>query len=1207
LADIGWAGHLFVVRLAGAKDPNALHKQGPASFRERFQAALDAAEAVDLPPPTTPPRRVLLPYQPFPVGALPGVVGPFVLQGAAALGCDVAFLALPALTVIASAIGNCRCVRLKRDWFEPCVIWSGIVGDSGTLKSPAGRLVTEPLFRLQRQRIAEYQARLKDYEAALADFQKSRRKEEAGAGAPPEKPVCTRYLCSDVTVERLAGILAENPRGVLVFRDELGGLLQGFNQYKPRGGSDLAAWLQMHRAEPLVVDRKTGERPLVFVPRAAVSITGGIQPLALARALTPDYLDAGLAARLLLAMPPKKAKVWNEAEVDPLVKEEFEKLLGKLIDLEPDLGQDGEPVPFAVKLSPEAKAAWVEFYNGWAKEQAAAEGDLAACFSKLEAYAGRFALIHHVVTNVGRNADCDPIEAVSVEAGVVLARWFANEARRVYGMLAESAEERRIRRLVEFIQGRGGAITIRQLHRANQAKYRSAEEAAEALQELVDMGLADWEDKPPTKRGGRATRLLRLRPPVTDDETDTTPDGDEDEGGGSAEVTEPGPDDGTGGGTATAGDPNTAGDVCRVRATGASATTGCVDPQEDPTAEHLAGDGDGSGVESVLSSVTGATEAASSPTDGPAGAANGFCHVDGVVSPRAPAPTPPPTYRMVHHDSELATVLQALGESALVGVDCETTGLDPRRDRIRLLQLATDRGVFILDLFQVDARPLFELLAGRTLVLHNAAFDLAFLAQLGFEPGAVKDTLLLSRLLHGTRQPRGFHALAACAERELGRPMDKAEQRSDWSGELTAEQLEYAAADVAVLPALLKALEKQGAAAGLEQTAALEHGCIPAMVWLARSGVAFDRPAWEALARGAEAEAADLRNRLDALAPPCPGEPAGTGRWNWNSPRQVLRAFAAAGHKLDRTDDATLAACPHPLAELLRRYRAASKRAWTYGLEWLKHVAEDGRVYAAWQQLGADSGRMACSKPNLQNLPTLEAYRRCFLAPPGRVLVKADYSQIELRIAAKVSGDAALLEAYRAGADLHTRTAQRVLGVEEVSKHQRKLAKALGFGLLYGMGVRGFRLYAKSQYGLDMTEAEAGRYRRAFFDAYPGLARWHAQVKRQHALETRTLTGRRRRLTPKDSDTLRLNTPVQGSGADGLKQALALLWQRRHQCPGAFLVLVVHDEIVVEADAGQAEAAAAWLRQAMLDGMQPLLDPVPVAVDVTIAPTWGGN
>src|SRR5262249_25780496 len=126
------------------------------------------------------------------------------------------------------------------------------------------------------------------------------------------------------------------------------------------------------------------------------------------------------------------------------------------------------------------------------------------------------------------------------------------------------------------------------------------------------------------------------------------------------------------------------------------------------------------------------------------------CHSAGAVSGNSVRrETGGSKFDLIRQADQLATVLQALGESALVGVDCETTGLDPRRDRIRLLQLATDCGLFILDLFQVDARPLFELLARRTLVLHNAAFDLAFLAQLGFEPGAVKDTMLLSRLLHG--------------------------------------------------------------------------------------------------------------------------------------------------------------------------------------------------------------------------------------------------------------------------------------------------------------------------------------------------------------------------------------------------------------------------------------------------------------------------
>jgi DNA polymerase-1 len=221
--------------------------------------------------------------------------------------------------------------------------------------------------------------------------------------------------------------------------------------------------------------------------------------------------------------------------------------------------------------------------------------------------------------------------------------------------------------------------------------------------------------------------------------------------------------------------------------------------------------------------------------------------------------------------------------------------------------------------------------------------------------------------------------------------------------------------------------------------------------------------------------------------------------------------------------------------------------------------------------------------------------------------VRADYSQIELRIAAEIAGEQAMLEAYDRGDDLHALTARRVLCVEQVSPEQRQLAKAVNFGLLYGMGVRGFQAYAKSNYSLDLTEVQARSYREAFFRAYPGLAAWHRRVRAQQTLETRTLAGRRRLLTADQSDTIRLNTPVQGTGADGLKTALALLWERRAQAPGAFPVLVVHDEIVVECDQDQAESVASWLRQAMLDGMQSLLKRVPVEVEVKVGRTWAGD
>jgi DNA polymerase-1 len=566
----------------------------------------------------------------------------------------------------------------------------------------------------------------------------------------------------------------------------------------------------------------------------------------------------------------------------------------------------------------------------------------------------------------------------------------------------------------------------------------------------------------------------------------------------------------------------------------------------------------------------------------------------------------PFAYDLVTEQAGLVMVAAALDNSKTVGLDLETTGLDSRRDRVRLLSLSTDtidggRFTYVLDVFQVDPSRLWEVLAGKELAIHNAAFDLAFLAAMGFTASAVHDTMLLSQLLYAGQNIR--HRLGDCAERELNVIIDKSAQLSDWSGSLTSQQFEYAAKDASIVVPLYETLSQKVRAANLHQTAALEARCLPAIVWMDRHGVGFDQDSWEDLATAAKQDADALLRELDAAAPSKPGTLDGFESWNWDSPQQVKDALTAAGCSVQDTADETLAAVQHPFAALIRRYRDAQKRCTTYGTDWLKHVASNGRIYPSWRQLGAASGRMSCSDPNMQQLPRGD-YRKCITAPVGRVLVKADYSQIELRIAAKVSGDKALLEAYQRGEDLHVRTARSVLGIADVSKEHRQLAKALNFGLLYGMGARGFRAYAKGQYGLELTETEARSYRDAFFKSYPGLAAWHRRVRSRQATETRTLVGRRRLLDSKTADTQRLNTPVQGTGADGLKLALALLWERRAQVPGAFPVLAVHDEIVVEADA---DSAAAWVRAAMIDAVAPMLAPVPVEVEVQVCRTWGGD
>jgi DNA polymerase I-like protein with 3'-5' exonuclease and polymerase domains len=1223
LAAVGWGGALKVVRFgpsAGAKDPNELHKQGADQFRGRFQRLLDGAEPVQVeakPPPKSPRLRQPDPYRPFPTEWLPEPVRTYVRQEAEALGCDPAFVALHVLAVLASLIGNTRTIRIKKGWTEPAVIWAAVVADSGTIKSPAFDKALAHLHKLQRRLLKEYKQQLEEYEEAKPTYDaevRQRRKKNQSTDdlEKPRPPVCKRFFANDITIERLAEMLEDNPRGLLVARDELSAWIGSFLRYKGRGAnSDLPHWLEMHRAKPFCMDRKTGDRRTIYVRHAGVSVAGTIQPGVFAEALTAEYQEAGLGPRLILAMPPKKPKRWTEAEVAPEVQKAYEDTLDKLAALEFDTDDEGDPAPFALRMTPAAKAMYVAFYNEWAVVQAAADGVLASAFSKLEAYCTRFALIHHVVTRVGTGPAPDPLEPPpdasdpvdvdSIRAGIELARWFAYEARRVYATLNETKEERDARRLIEFIRARGGSITPRQLCRSNPSRYRGPEQAEEALDALVQAGLADWQDRPPGARGGRPTKALVLRPAPPKPDKPAEDDADEDGPGDGGAPTKP-PDK-----TPPAGGES--------RENEGSVGFRRREPEE-PGPAHPGQDRSAGGegfcqAPPEVSLAPGDKEPPAAPTESePDG---GGCSRDGRVGTAPPKPdeTPAPAYTLITEPSELPALLQALDESQLVGVDTETTGLNPRTDRVRLLSVATDRGVYLVDCFAVpagDLAPVFDLLAERPVVMHNGLFDLSMLRALGFVPGPVRDTMLMSLLLDGPRKAKGFHGLEECARRELGLTLDKTLQKSDWSGVLSAEQLAYAARDPVATLRLYAAFEHKVRDAGLERVADIESRCLPAMAWLATAGAPLDRTAWETLATESEEEAHRLWGELDASAPPPPARRQGMfGGWNWRSDAQVKQAFAELGVKLEKTDDDVLAEVSQPLAGLLRRFRAADKRAGTYGKKFLQCLGGDGRLYCEWRQLGCVTGRMASRSPNLQNLPADPRYRRCFAAPPGRVLIKADYSQIELRITAKVTGDRQMMAAYRDGLDLHTLTARQILGRQEVTKEDRKLAKPINFGLIYGLGARSLQRKASSEYGVAMTLGQAKGYAAAFFDHYAGVRAWHDGLKRRRTRETRTLAGRRCLVEADFWYGGRANYIVQGTGGDGIKQALVLLWERREQCPGAFPVLVVHDEIVVECGEGQAETAVAWLRQAMLDAMAPLIAPVPVEVEVAVGRTWGGD
>jgi DNA polymerase I len=570
---------------------------------------------------------------------------------------------------------------------------------------------------------------------------------------------------------------------------------------------------------------------------------------------------------------------------------------------------------------------------------------------------------------------------------------------------------------------------------------------------------------------------------------------------------------------------------------------------------------------------------------------------------------------LVTAQDQMADVAADLKDVGFVALDLETTGLDPRKDSIRLLSLAIKSATYIVDCQSVDPAVLLPILAEATLVAHNALFDLGFFAALGVEPGKVADTMILSQLLHAgskvepLKRGQTSHSLDSVVKRELELEFDKTHQSGDWGGTLTPEMTDYAARDVEILLPLYEVLTAKIEEASLTHVAEIEHRALPAVVWMSSAGVPIDADGWREHARKTEADAALLEDELKALAPE---HPEGK-EWNFGSHQQVKKAAKLLGVDLPNTRDETLAlyAKEHEFISALRNYRKAAKLASTYGEGWLEsgHY-QDGRVYASWRQLRAATGRMACDHPNLQNIPRSGPLRSYIRAPEGRVFVIADYSQIELRIAAKISEDPKMLNAYAEGRDLHTLTAQSLTGREDVSKDERKLAKAVNFGLLYGMGAKGLQSYALRSYGVEMSLEEATLYRRRFFESYLGLKKWHDSqrlVWHRGDTETWTLTGRRRTDVQRLTD--RLNSPVQGTGADGLKLALALLWERR-DCPGAVPVLVCHDEVVVECDAEQAADVKAWLEKTMIEGMDAVLNSkeelnVPVDVEARIARSWG--
>jgi DNA polymerase-1 len=585
-------------------------------------------------------------------------------------------------------------------------------------------------------------------------------------------------------------------------------------------------------------------------------------------------------------------------------------------------------------------------------------------------------------------------------------------------------------------------------------------------------------------------------------------------------------------------------------------------------------------------------------------------------------------FQLIKDAETLRAACEKLSQSEILGFDTETTELDPYEGIVRLVQLSNGAETSVIDLKPFaekgdlrtlpELAPLRELLVNQqiTKVAHNAKFDAKWVKHhLGTDVGGLFDTLLASQLIAAGDQDRR-HSLAEVVSFFLGQELDKSEQVSDWNAaELSNSQIEYAAKDAAIMVALREKVLEKLKADELDRTAQLEFDCVMPVAAMELNGFYLDRGRWLEQLEKVKVAQAKLADELQDMLSAGVAQASLFGRAeiNLDSQAQVTDALKNLGVPVPESTrgwQLQPLANDYPVIAKLLEYRSVAKGLTSFGENILEFIKpQTNRIHADFRQIGAPTGRFSCSNPNIQQIPHGVEYRRAFVAPEGKKLVIADYSQIELRILADFSGDENFINAFISGADFHATTAAQVFNIkpEDVSPDQRSFAKRLNFGVVYGIGASRFAMMT----GLTQTEAE--NLMRRYFGTYRGLDAWlrEAGTKAVKERVARTISGRMYRFRFDENDRAQfagarrngMNFPIQGSSADILKRSLRLLHDELAGT-SAKLVNIVHDEIIVECDANEAQITAQKLEKAMVSAGQEFVKRVPIKVDVETADEW---
>jgi DNA polymerase-1 len=594
-------------------------------------------------------------------------------------------------------------------------------------------------------------------------------------------------------------------------------------------------------------------------------------------------------------------------------------------------------------------------------------------------------------------------------------------------------------------------------------------------------------------------------------------------------------------------------------------------------------------------------------------------------------------YETILGNAQLEAWLDRFSGAALVSVDTETTSLDPQMAKLVGLSFSLEPGnAAYLPLAHAYAGVPQQLPLAATLarlkpwledpaaakLAQNAKYDMHVLANHGVRlRGLQHDTLLESYVLESQKP----HDMDSLALRHLGtKTISYEEVAGKGAGQIGFDQVsveratEYSAEDADITLQLHQVLYPQLAAD--ERLSFVYHQIempvLEVLFEMERTGVLLD-------VKLLEAHGQELGRRMleiEQQAKDAAGQP-----FNLNSPKQItdilfeqqkLPVLKKTPSGQPSTDEDVLQqlALDYPLAKLILDYRTLSKLKSTYTDKLPRMVhPRTGRVHTNFAQAVAVTGRLSSNEPNLQNIPIRTAegrrIREAFIAPAGCSIVSADYSQIELRIMAHLSRDENLLAAFQSGEDIHRRTASEIFGLppEQVSSEQRRYAKTINFGLIYGMSAFGLA----QQLGIERTAAQ--QYMDRYFLRYPGV-KAYMDSTRQAAREqgyVETVFGRRLYTSDIRASNMQrrnaaeraaINAPMQGTAADLIKLAMIAVhgWLRGQQL-ATRLILQVHDELVFEVPDAELEALKRELPQLMANVAQLA---VPLVVDVGVGPNW---